>query len=109
MPCSPDVRAPPPAPRRSPVPAGWDPELRPATRPEFGHFQTNLPVRSAKPLGLPPREIGDRLLAGAGSGAGEVLGGRGRGLDGPGRDAVARAVGIGAVEYADLVDGLGRD
>ncbi|MFD0484364.1 arginine--tRNA ligase [Kineococcus sp. GCM10028916] len=45
--------------------AGWDPELRPATRPEFGHFQTNLPVRLAKPLGLPPREVADRLLAGS--------------------------------------------
>ncbi|MFB9549376.1 arginine--tRNA ligase [Nocardioides luteus] len=43
--------------------AGTDPELRPATRPEFGHLQSNLPLRLAGPLGLPPREIGARLLA----------------------------------------------
>ena len=39
-----------------------DPLLRAATRPEFGHLQTNLPLRLAKPLGLPPREVGARLL-----------------------------------------------
>ncbi|MGY0386980.1 arginine--tRNA ligase domain-containing protein [Nocardioides sp. WG-D5] len=42
--------------------AGIDPELRPATRPEFGHLQSNLPLRLAGPLGLAPREIGTRLL-----------------------------------------------
>ncbi|WP_206444509.1 arginine--tRNA ligase [Nocardioides turkmenicus] len=42
--------------------AGIDPELRPATRPEFGHLQSNLPLRLAGPLGLPPREIGARLV-----------------------------------------------
>ncbi|MFE7223820.1 arginine--tRNA ligase [Nocardioides sp. NPDC057577] len=42
--------------------AGIDPELRPATRPEFGHLQSNLPLRLAGPLGLPPREIGARLI-----------------------------------------------
>ncbi|TQL67359.1 arginyl-tRNA synthetase [Nocardioides albertanoniae] len=39
-----------------------DTELRPATRPEFGHLQSNLPLRLAGPLGLAPREIGARLL-----------------------------------------------
>ena len=24
--------------------SGWDPQLRAATKPEFGHFQTNLPL-----------------------------------------------------------------
>ncbi|WP_183544504.1 arginine--tRNA ligase [Nocardioides albus] len=42
--------------------AGIDPELRPATRREFGHLQSNLPLRLAGPLGLPPREIGARLI-----------------------------------------------
>lgn len=42
--------------------AGIDPELRPATRPEFGHLQSNLPLRLAGPLGMPPREIGARLI-----------------------------------------------
>ena len=41
----------------------WDPQLRSATRPEFGHFQTNLPLRLAKPTGLPPAQVADRLLA----------------------------------------------
>jgi arginyl-tRNA synthetase len=39
-----------------------DPELRPTTRPEFGHFQTSLPLRLAGPLGEPPRVLGRRLL-----------------------------------------------
>ncbi len=40
----------------------FDPELRAATRPEFGHFQTNLPLRLAKPLRLAPRAIGQALI-----------------------------------------------
>ena len=40
-----------------------DPELRAATKPEFGHFQTNLALRLAKSLGLPPRVIAERLVA----------------------------------------------
>ncbi|MFC0627662.1 arginine--tRNA ligase [Kribbella deserti] len=39
-----------------------DPELRPATKPEFGHFQTNLALRLAKPLGLAPRAIAAKLV-----------------------------------------------
>ena len=42
--------------------AGIDPELRPATRPEFGHLQSNLPLRLAGPLGLPPRDIAARII-----------------------------------------------
>ena len=45
-----------------PLHAGLDPELRPATKPEFGHFQTNLPLRLARPLGLAPRVIAGRLV-----------------------------------------------
>jgi arginyl-tRNA synthetase len=41
---------------------GTDPELRPATRPEFGHFQTNLALRLAGLLGRPPREIATTLV-----------------------------------------------
>jgi arginyl-tRNA synthetase len=41
----------------------WDPQLRAATRPEFGHLQTNLPLRLTKATGLPPREAGAQLLA----------------------------------------------
>src|SRR5262245_48642184 len=40
-----------------------DPELRSATRPEFGHYQTNLALRLANALGRPPREIAARLVA----------------------------------------------
>ena len=43
--------------------AGTDPELRVATRPEFGHFQTNLPLRLARELKLPPATIAERLVA----------------------------------------------
>ncbi|QNE20310.1 arginine--tRNA ligase [Kribbella qitaiheensis] len=41
------------------------PELRAATRPEFGHFQTSLALKLAKSLGLPPRVIAERLVAAA--------------------------------------------
>ncbi len=37
--------------------AGIDPELRPATRPQFGHFQTNVALRLANAEGRPPREV----------------------------------------------------
>ncbi|MDR1710400.1 MAG: arginine--tRNA ligase [Propionibacteriaceae bacterium] len=43
--------------------AGIDPELRPATKPQFGHYQTNLALRLAKAEGRPPREIAQRLVA----------------------------------------------
>ncbi|MGC9666867.1 arginine--tRNA ligase [Planosporangium sp. 12N6] len=41
----------------------WDPHLRAATRPEFGHFQTNLPLRLAGPAALPAHQVAERLLA----------------------------------------------
>lgn len=42
--------------------AGIDPELRPATRPQFGHFQTNVALRLAKNEGRPPREVAAGLV-----------------------------------------------
>ncbi|WP_433014332.1 arginine--tRNA ligase [Kribbella sp. CA-294648] len=39
-----------------------DPELRAATKPEFGHFQTNLALRLAKSLGQPPRVVAGQLV-----------------------------------------------
>ena len=42
--------------------AGIDPELRPATRPQFGHFQSNVALRLAKTQGRPPREVAASLV-----------------------------------------------
>lgn len=42
--------------------AGIDPELRPATRPQFGHFQTNVALRLANAEGRPPREVAAGLV-----------------------------------------------
>lgn len=36
---------------------GVDPELRPASKPIFGHFQSNIALRLAKSQGRPPREV----------------------------------------------------
>ena len=43
--------------------AGVDPELRPATRPQFGHYQSNVALRVANTENKPPREIATRLIA----------------------------------------------
>ena len=43
--------------------AGIDPELRPATKPQFGHFQSNVALRLAKSEGRPPREVAARIVA----------------------------------------------
>lgn len=43
--------------------AGIDPELRPATKPQFGHFQSNVALRLAKSEGRPPREVATRIVA----------------------------------------------
>ena len=40
-----------------------DPEVRAATKPEFGHFQTSLPLRLAKSMGQPPRTVAEQLVA----------------------------------------------
>ena len=42
---------------------GIDPELRPATRPQFGHYQSNVALRLANSEGKPPREIAAQLVA----------------------------------------------
>ncbi|MET1006911.1 MAG: arginine--tRNA ligase, partial [Propionibacteriaceae bacterium] len=43
--------------------AGIDPELRPATKPQFGHFQSNVALRLAKTEGRSPREVATRIVA----------------------------------------------
>ena len=42
--------------------AGVDPELRASTRPEFGHFQSNVALRLAKAEGRPPRQVASDIL-----------------------------------------------
>ena len=42
---------------------GVDPELRPATKPQFGHYQSNVALRLAAERGLPPRQIAQELVA----------------------------------------------
>ncbi|MFD3405132.1 arginine--tRNA ligase [Kribbella sp. NPDC058693] len=41
----------------------YDPELRAATKPEFGHYQSNLALRIGNAQGMPPREVAARLIA----------------------------------------------
>ena len=41
---------------------GVDPELRPATKPQFGHFQSNVALRLAKQEGAQPRQIAQRIV-----------------------------------------------
>ena len=43
--------------------AGVDPELRSATKPEFGHFQTNVALRLAKTERQAPRDVAARIVA----------------------------------------------
>lgn len=45
-----------------PQAAAADPELRPATRPEFGDLQTNLPLRLARELRMAPPRIAAALV-----------------------------------------------
>ncbi|MBM5800959.1 MAG: arginine--tRNA ligase [Cyanobacteria bacterium K_DeepCast_35m_m2_023] len=40
-----------------------DPQLAPASKPEFGDFQANGALPLAKPLGLPPRNIAEAVVA----------------------------------------------
>ncbi|MGO1384071.1 MAG: arginine--tRNA ligase [Arachnia sp.] len=42
--------------------AGIDPEMRPATKPQFGHFQSNVALRLAKQEGRPPREVAADII-----------------------------------------------
>ena len=41
----------------------YDPELRAATKPEFGHYQSNLALRIGNALKQSPREVAARLIA----------------------------------------------
>ena len=42
--------------------AGVDPELRPATKSQFGHFQSNVALRLAKLEGAKPRDVAQRIV-----------------------------------------------
>ncbi|MDR2619842.1 MAG: arginine--tRNA ligase, partial [Propionibacteriaceae bacterium] len=42
---------------------GVDPELRPATKPQFGHYQSNVALRLAKEAGRNPRELAAEIVA----------------------------------------------
>ena len=42
---------------------GVDPEMRPATKPQFGHFQSNVALRLAKEQKRPPREVAADIAA----------------------------------------------
>ena len=42
---------------------GTDPQLRPATKPQFGHFQSNVALRLAKEEGRPPRDVAADIVA----------------------------------------------
>ncbi|MDR1387308.1 MAG: arginine--tRNA ligase [Propionibacteriaceae bacterium] len=41
---------------------GLDPELRPATKPQFGHYQTNVALRLGPLQGTPPRQLAQRIV-----------------------------------------------
>ncbi|MCL2735048.1 MAG: arginine--tRNA ligase [Propionibacteriaceae bacterium] len=41
---------------------GVDPELRPATKPQFGHYQCNVALRLAADRGLKPREVAQSIV-----------------------------------------------
>jgi arginyl-tRNA synthetase len=87
--------------------AGWLPDR---VRAEHVAFGTDLgpdgkpfKTRSGQTVSL------ESLLDAAVAGAAELLDERGSDLTGADRAATARAAGIGAVKYADLVNDLGRD
>jgi arginyl-tRNA synthetase len=42
---------------------GIDPELRAATKPQFGHFQSNVALRMAKSEGRSPRDVATEIVA----------------------------------------------
>lgn len=42
---------------------GVDPQLRPSTKPQFGHFQSNVALRLAKQEGRPPRDVAADIVA----------------------------------------------
>ncbi len=44
---------------------GVDPELRPATKAIFGHYQSNVALRLAKQRGVPPRQLAEEIISSA--------------------------------------------
>ena len=42
---------------------GVDPELRPATKPQFGHFQSNVALRLANAESRRPRDVATEIVA----------------------------------------------
>ena len=48
--------------RAFPEATGLDPQLAPASKPEFGDFQANGALPLAKPLGQPPRQIAQAIV-----------------------------------------------
>src|SRR5215207_3101738 len=49
--------------RQFPAPAAIVAEIRPATKPQFGHYQTNVALCLAKSEGQSPREVATRIVA----------------------------------------------
>ena len=49
-------------PEAAPPVGGFDPQLAPASKPEFGDFQANGALPLAKPLGQPPRAIATAVV-----------------------------------------------
>jgi arginyl-tRNA synthetase len=49
-------------PEAAPPAGGFDPQLAPASKPEFGDFQANGALPLAKPLGQPPRAIATAVV-----------------------------------------------
>ena len=49
-------------PAAAPPAGGFDPQLAPASKPEFGDFQANGALPLAKPLGQPPRAIATAVV-----------------------------------------------
>jgi arginyl-tRNA synthetase len=45
------------------IPAAVDAQVRTATKPEFGHFQTSLPMRLGRERNTDPRQIATEILA----------------------------------------------
>mgnify|MGYP002651746431 CR=1 FL=1 len=52
---------------------GVDPQLRPSTKPQFGHFQSNVALRLAKQEGRPPRDVAADIVAKGRLGPGQMI------------------------------------
>jgi arginyl-tRNA synthetase len=45
------------------LPDTLDPQVRPATQPQFGDYQVNGLLAAAKPLGFAPRKLAEQIMA----------------------------------------------